>query len=77
MKFAISALLKAFKNCYVPSEFVLREKFKKHFNCDINIVEKNDKHIIIEILFCDSKQPYEFLIGKIKENDLIIDIKEI
>ena len=77
MKFAISALLKAFKNCYVPSEFVLREKFKKHFNCDINIVEKNDKHIIIEILFCDSKQTYEFLIGKIKENDLIIDIKEI
>ena len=77
MKFATTALLKAFKNCYVPSEFVLKEKFKKHFNCDINILEKDNEHLTIQLLFGESKPTYYFLIGKIKDKDLIVDIREI
>lgn len=64
MGFLTLSLNNAFKNCYLPSEKLLKEKFQEHFNCKIEILEKNDDNLKIKLLMEDYQPTYSFVLGK-------------
>ena len=78
MGFLTLSLNNAFKNCYLPSEKLLREKFKEHFKCDIEIIEKNDDNLKFKLLMEDSQPTYSFVLGKSIDNlNYIVNVVKI
>lgn len=61
-----------FKNCFLPNNRLLQLKLKEYLVCESNIIEKDDNHIIVQLLF-ETEQPiFNFSIKKNKGNALII-----
>lgn len=61
-----------FKNCYLPHDDVLKYKVVEHVGCDSNIIEKDDEHLTIQLLFDDEQPIYNFILSKSTDNRLII-----
>lgn len=69
---------KCFKNTSIPSDSLFKEKMKKHLSIDCNVVERDENHMVVELLFEDSPMVLEFIFTKSAINLLFVsDICEI